>query len=432
MKLHAIVASACLGACAGTPDPFSSRDPSLQGPSGGVRPPTWTEGPVRRVARADAVPSPDAAADAWTWDLGGHLGVQAVVHGERSRKSDGLETDIASVQLCGASPGGTEVLVDADLDGEDTRHNLSEAWIAGDTGAFGRIRAGLLRAALGSEFATRGEDLPFVGRAFPSSLLGRTDLGVAVDGRPVPNLFASLTATAGEGFGSEGERRSGQQIGVRVMATPEPDADGAFDGPFAGVAFAYVSDYDEPIHLATPVEQTVFTTPRLAARRARFAVLELGARMGSFRGGIEHVFGEGLQSAGTGVFGAPTPGGDVVDFEQLGAWSLFVAWTFGGVAPHWERGGWAPRDTPPGDMPMELALRYSNADIDRALFDEGITTYDPSSQEVRTFDAAFGVQVRPATRLLLSWVRVLADDDLTTLGGTNRATSWVLRWDERF
>ncbi len=110
-----------------------------------------------------------------------------------------------------------------------------------------------------------------------------------------------------------------------------------------------------------------------------------------------------------------------------------LAFNLRGRAPSWERGGWQPYDLQRGDeLPIELAFRYSNADIDRDLFDLGVTTYDPSSQETRTLTAALAAYLAPLTRLTLGWVGVIADHELTPFGGTGRDSSFVLRLDQRF
>ena len=85
-----------------------------------------------------------------------------------------------------------------------------------------------------------------------------------------------------------------------------------------------------------------------------------------------------------------------------------------------------------GDLPLVLSARYSNADIDRTLFDEGIAKYGPSTQEVRTFSAAVSGYVRRDSRLTFQWVKLIADQDLDTLDGNTQDSSFVLRWDFTF
>ncbi|MBM3984380.1 MAG: hypothetical protein FJ296_01615 [Planctomycetes bacterium] len=117
----------------------------------------------------------------------------------------------------------------------------------------------------------------------------------------------------------------------------------------------------------------------------------------------------------------------------MGAWTAMLAFNLRGRAPAWERGGWQSYDLQRGDeLPLELAFRYSNADIDRDLFDFGLTTYDPSSQETRTLSAALAAHLAPLTRLTLGWVGVIADQELSPFGGTARDSSFVLRLDQRF
>ena len=61
-----------------------------------------------------------------------------------------------------------------------------------------------------------------------------------------------------------------------------------------------------------------------------------------------------------------------------------------------------------------------------------MATYDPSSQETRTFGASLAAHLAPLTRVSLGWVKVIADQELTELGGTTRDSSFVLRLDQRF
>jgi hypothetical protein len=88
-------------------------------------------------------------------------------------------------------------------------------------------------------------------------------------------------------------------------------------------------------------------------------------------------------------------------------------------------------------------VRYSNGDIDRDLFDAGWTTYDPSTQEVRTFSVLLGWRPAERARIAVGWVKTIADDALTVFGGRgpstvprvpggNRDSSYVLRLEVGF
>jgi phosphate-selective porin len=76
---------------------------------------------------------------------------------------------------------------------------------------------------------------------------------------------------------------------------------------------------------------------------------------------------------------------------------------------------------------LEIAFRYSNADIDRSLFNFGLTSYGVSTQEVRT--ATLNLNWYPEDGLAISggWVKTIADQELGTLGDTDRDSSFFLR-----
>ncbi len=392
--------------------------------------------PVAAAAARDDDPP------AWTWFPGGQLSVNGIAYDSRNAKHSGLETELAVPILDGLHRSGARVHVAADLDGEDTRSNLWEAWGEWPVASRSWLRAGLLRVPLGSEFATRDEDHALVGYGFPAHLAGRWDTGVRLDGYLTDDTWYGVTVTAGHGFDHKGRSRKSDQVAARLLTTSASDGSGAFEGPFAGVTVAWSPDYDDPIQIASPLEQQVFTTPDLDGGSAMWQHVEFGWRSRAFRGGVEVTNGS--------VSDVPVGGGREEDVDQLTSWAAYVVWSLRGEAARWSRGGWVPARGPLGSrpgaarsaagpappdepaLPIEFALRYSNADIDRVLFDEGITTYDPSTQEVRTFSAILGGLVDPDTRLALQWTKIIADHELTTLGGDNRDSSWVLRVDRRF
>ena len=76
---------------------------------------------------------------------------------------------------------------------------------------------------------------------------------------------------------------------------------------------------------------------------------------------------------------------------------------------------------------LEIAFRYSNADIDRDLFEQGLTDNGISSQETRT--ATLNLNWYPTDGLVINagWVKTIADQDLNSFDGNDRDSSFILR-----
>lgn len=385
---------------------------------------------VESVGHAAALDAADAPrpwhwqAGRWSLDARGLLTVDLLRYARDNEKNSGLETRRATVILEGADGDGMSFRVEPDFDGETTRHSLAEAWLGAELGATHRLRAGLVRTALGSEGATDPLDLPLVGVAFPAWLADRTGWGVALDGDPGLGSWWELAATRGGAFDRDGGRLDDGQIQLRWMAVPAPGEDGSFDGPYGGIGLAHGGGFDDPIHVETPFEQTIFTSPDLDGASARWINLELGFVAGSVRVAVEDRSGA--------VLDVPTGPGTEEDIDQIGAFSFVTEATLRGARPRWERGRWLWTPGADDAWPLIASLRYSNADIDRELFDSGITTYDPSTQEVRSFSAALSTWMDAATRLTFQWTSIIADHELSTFGRRNRDSSFALRFDRRF
>ncbi|MHC5212206.1 MAG: hypothetical protein ACYTG2_15925 [Planctomycetota bacterium] len=364
-------------------------------------------------------------------ELSGLLSILAIDHGTPNREDTDLDTEAASLILQGWYGDRFRFWIEPDLDGEDTPRNLVEAWAEARLARERWLRAGQFRVALATEFATRAEDLPVPGHAFTSWLGGRTDTGVRLDGYAEPDVWYECVATTGSGFDMEGKRREHPQLSFRGVFTSDPVDPHDFQGCYAGFGLAYSPDGDDHILLMTPAEQTVFTTADLGGDEALFVAWELGVRHGPFRAALETLNGT--------ISGVPVPGGEE-DMDQLDAWTLLLAWSLRGEAPRWERGAWTaygPEDFEEGKpLPIEFAYRYSNADIDRKLFDMGLTSYAVSSQETRTLSAAITAYTSPDTRWMLAWVGTIADRELgfgqPDFDNDNRARNWILRWDHWF
>ena len=85
----------------------------------------------------------------------------------------------------------------------------------------------------------------------------------------------------------------------------------------------------------------------------------------------------------------------------------------------------------PSAGPLELALRYSRASLDRDLF---LVAASPptSARSADTFTATFLWHYHPRLRAGLSYVESVASEGLVAFGGSQHDRSFVLRLDLRF
>lgn len=395
-------------------------------------------------------------------DISGTTAFEIIKYGHANERRSGFEIEQLTLRLKGSIEDISWHL-EGDFLGTDSRSNIYEATVSTPVAPWMRASVGQFRVALGSEYATLEENHPFGNYAFPAYLDGRYDIGARFDGVAFgEGLFYEATATIGQGFDLEGNEREDRRIGLRLVAHParllrgdtssveksdafdasdshdefaqdEPESlPDLFDGFFLGIGVAAGDDFDEPILLTNPVESTVFTTRDLNGESSRFVHVEAGTTFGPLSLAAERVIGE-VEDVASG----PSTSDDI---DELTAYSILAAWNLTGESARYERGRFlrphsgAPRhlailDSFPGRL--ELAARYSNADIDRNLFDYGYTAYDPSTQEVRTFSVALNWYTG-STRVGLGMVRTIADHELSTFGGTNRDTSYMLRLESTF
>jgi hypothetical protein len=317
----------------------------------------------------------------------------------------------ARPRLDGRRTDGYRFSLEADLVGADVPYNVREAWVGWSSSDALLVRAGLVGIPLGTEAATRPEDLPLPGRSFTSFLTARTDVGLQAEGT-WGLLGWQATAAAGHGFGLDGRPRSSPMAALRAVARP-------VEGIHVGLGAARLFDFEDPLALETPLGDTVFLTRDLDGDGGRFLLGEAGFALGPVAGGIEVVRGS--------ASGVTDRGGRRTSMDQLTAWTGSVAWRILGE----------------GRGILELGLRYSNADMDRRLFAAGWTTYDPSAQEIRTFSAMLGWRPTTHLRVALGWVKTISDDALGVYGGGgpsttprvpggNRDSSFVLRLEVAF
>ena len=379
----------------------------------------------------------DTQLGGWDIHVGGQLAGDAINYDSDNVKDSGLRWETVNALLLGDYENKYSFRIEPDLLGIDTTNNLYEAWVGWKVHPAFRIKAGQVKVALNTEFATRSENFPSFDYGFSSYLDGRYDLGVQIDGSLWSNLiWYEATGVWGEGFDPDGNRKSEPQFSIRAVASPLIGLDYEWlRGTFVGLGFAYSPDYDDQIFLATPLRNTVFNTADLDGESAQWIHAEAGWSGGPFRMSIERVEGA--------VNDVKLGGGRKEDFDQLTSWSAYGSWYITGQRVRWERGRWLPPKSNGGPQDkrqifdflsfldplgcLEIAFRYSNADIDRSLFDFGLTPFGASTQEVRT--ATLNLNWYPRDGLAISggWVKTIADQDLGTFGGTDRDSSFFLR-----
>ena len=230
--------------------------------------------------------------------LGGRFTLDGMKYSHANERDSGLEIEEARVWIEGRHDDFSWRF-EPDLVGDDTPGHVWEAWAGYEFDEGLRLRVGQMPVALSSEFATRQEYAPLVGYSFPSYLTGRYDLAARLEGDLFKGiLWYETTATSGNGFDLEGERRGDDQYSARVVCHPfwridkaENSWMGTLRGFFVGAAFARQRSYDENLLLTTPFEDTVFRTRDLEGDQGSWWHLESGLAIGPFRGGGEWVRG---------------------------------------------------------------------------------------------------------------------------------------------
>jgi len=369
--------------------------------------------------------------------LGGRFVLDASKYSYANPSRSGVDFTEVRPRISGRMDALTWV-VEGDAVGLRTPHHLYEAWASYEFFPALRLTAGQLRVAFGTEFGTDPANLAFHGYAFPSYLDGRYDLGARLDGDLGSALFYEATATAGRGFGLEGHQRRSPLYALRLIVHPlgwlaENDSAGRtfLRGLYGGLAVGRMEDFKDPVILATPDRHVVFMTPDLGGRAGSLRHMEAGFHAGPWRASWE--------LADVTAEDVLTPAGRE-DMDQMSSWQASFAWNLTGQEQVLRRGRWEggarkgfaliPRDRVPGRL--EASVRYSNADIDRDLFNHGYTNYVMSTQEVRTFStflswAPFEDRCGEKLRLGFGFVRTIADHELAKFGGTNRDSTYVFR-----
>jgi hypothetical protein len=375
--------------------------------------------------------------------FGGRVALDFVAWDDRNSNESGFKFGALRPLIEVDVSGRTQFRAELDLDQVDSKRGCYDLWVRQELGRTGAVQVGQVRVAMGSEYATREENLPLYGYGFTSYLTGRYDLGLRATLDPAAALHLEGVATAGSGFGLEGEGKEDPLFLGR--ATLEPlRARGPewLRGLFVGGALAWQPSYRDELVVATPLQTTLFATDELRGSDATWVLLEAGWRNGPMRVGVETMRGM--------ISDVELPGGGHHDIDELYAWTVYASCFLSREQPAWQDGRWTrhvrarsriPADEKdemtryvmhPSEMPIELAARYSKGDLDQSLFDLGLTTSDPSTQEFRTFSANVIFHVMPGTRVFLGGERTIADDDLSVFGGANRDTSFLMRLELDF
>lgn len=380
----------------------------------------------------------------------GLLAVDYRHYDRRNVRDRGLRLDRALVGFDGDAADRFSARVLADLRGTDTAYGLEEAWGSAEVVPMRlRLTGGVIRIPLGIEHSFPEATLPFVDYAFPAFVSGRTDLGVGVDGEFADGwLSYAATWGSGEGFDMTGNRRGDPEISGRVVSYPFRPIDltvGSGDyaipvlsGFFLSAAASYTFDFDAPVEVANSFRNELIVTSGIEADRTSTWHFGYGFDLGPVR--IVHEFTR--QS----LLDVTLADGTTRDFEgQNSAWSASLAWRITGE-PYDSR-PYRQREHPPavprrplhrdgewGPGAIEVAVRYSNTEIDRDLIDLGFTSSaidhrrpGQSSQESRAFDVAFNWNPFTPLRFTFQLTRTIADQYPAAFDSHGRDTSFLIR-----
>ena len=380
----------------------------------------------------------------------GLLAADYRAYDSRNVRDSGLRLDRALVGADAEMGERFSARVLADLRGTDTRYGLEEAWGAVEVVPWRlRLTGGVVIVPLGIEHSFPEHTLPFVEYGYPAFVNGRTDLGVGVDGEFARGwLSYAVTATGGEGFDLVGNRRGDPQLAGRVVTYPfrpiDLDLDlGVYEIPlvsgfFLSAAGSYSWGFDGEIDYANSFRNKLVDTTRIDAERTYAYDLGYGFDLGPFR--ILHEFTRQT------LLDVELPDDTKRDFRrQNSAWSASFAWRITGEPydsrPYRQREHPPPlpatplyRDGEWGPGAIEVAVRYSNAEIGRELIDLGFTSAainfrrpGVSSQESRTFDVALNWIPFTPLRFTFQLTRTIADQHPTVFDSHGRDTSFLVR-----
>lgn len=371
--------------------------------------------------------------------IGARAAVDAVRHDPRNVRDSEVRVDVADVRLHVRHETGYEGRAVLDLVGIDTRGGFREAWVGREFERWFRVRGGLQPVSIGIEGSVPDAERSFVRPSFPAYIADQTDWGLRVDGEYEDGFLGYfVAATAGEGFDRNGERRVQPLVAARLQSYPFRGVS-IVDGFFLSGGILHGFDYEGHLDVTNPGRNTLFTVSRIEGEESQYLDLGYGLDLGSVR-----VWHEWLKG---GVRGVDVPGGGEENFaEQITAWTAGASWFVTGemrdqrlyregpdpVEPL--RPVLADPDDPEttGWGALELAVRYSNGDIDRRFFDLGFTSYTQSSQEFRTFTGAVNWYPIEQARVTAEVVRTIADQTPAAFESHGRDTTFLLRLEFGF
>ncbi|MFC1706785.1 hypothetical protein ACFL59_08185 [Planctomycetota bacterium] len=383
--------------------------------------------------------------------VGGRFALDYLRYDRRNVRDSGLRLKHALPSLDVSVLELVTLRLVVDTIGVDTRYGIYEAWLSLAPTRLARLTAGVLRVPLGMEHAIPEGELSFSGYGFAAHLDGRHDLAARLEGEIEEGLLSyDLSYAFGEGYDLTGQRLGHPQLALRTVTYPFRSAELSvtpcdyeiplLSGLFGSIALAYSPSFEGRLDVSHPLGNKMFTVPRLRAQRSFFRHFGYGMDAGPLRFAHEVVTG--------GLRRLETPAGTDTDLEeQITAWQASLAVMVTGE--HYDSRPFRQREARGRDAPahspadhkdeearwegaVEVAARYANADIDRRFFDLGITGYNVSSQEFRTFSGAVSWYPNRNLRLSAQIVRTLADQYPAAFDSHGRDTSFAVRVQYRF
>lgn len=382
--------------------------------------------------------------------LGGRGHLTGYLYDERNTRDSEVRFENVELRLDGEALRETRLRVEFDLDGRDTRDGLDQATVSHEFRSYLRATAGLQRIPMGIESSISDDELPFFDYGFSTWIDERTDLSLRLDGELLGGfLNYDGGFSIGEGFDTGGERIGDPRLSLRLALYPFaedaliPSLGGwwsPLQGMFVSGAYAYENSFHRALAAETEFRNRLFETTTIDADSAEWWHFGWGIDAGPFR--LIHEWSKG--SLYDVDLGAST-----IDLDdQLTTMQISLGVRIHGpdhdthpsrLRPDLTRLDWSlpeegvppfPDFTFPGEV--ELAVRYSNGDMDRRLFELGLADYAVSSQEFRTWTGAVSIRPSRNLRVQLEVVRVIADQRPAAFERGNRDTSFGLRLEYSF